>query len=85
MNGTGMSPWGIPHGWTFVQPRDEDIPSIERTVGAYTLTIGEDDGKWVWWLCPAGEGVSISRGDGRNMVDAIMRALDALATHVGGQ
>jgi hypothetical protein len=75
-----VAPWPVPHGWKFVQ---EDMPSIVRIVGDYNLIVAEDDGEWVWWLCPAGDSMSVSRGDAFDMIDGITRALDAFAKAVG--
>ena len=68
-----MAPWPVPHGWAYVY---DDMHSIERDVGGYTLIIGQDGAKWHWWLCPKGQGTSIDRGEGHDL-------LDALATHLG--
>jgi hypothetical protein len=70
------APWPVPHGWTFIQ---EDMPAIERVVGDYILSVGEDDGQWRWWLTPKTQIVSVARGDALDMVDGVTRALDALA------
>jgi hypothetical protein len=67
----------VPHGWTY-RLAPEDLPSVERDVGAYTLTVSLDDGSWVWWLCPRGEGLSIRHGEGADQQDAIFAALGAL-------
>ena len=77
-----MAPWPVPHGWAYVW---EDMHSIERAVGNYKLCIGQDDGEWRWWLCPNDSGLSIARGEGHDLLDAIWRAFDALATQLDNQ
>jgi hypothetical protein len=67
----------VPTGWSFVL--EDDMPSIERSVGAFTLTIGLDDYEWRWWLCPRGSSSSLDQGSGADMVDAIWQVFDALA------
>lgn len=74
-----MSPWPVPVGWAYVQVEQNGMHSIERDVGEYTLVIGQDEGKWRWWLCPKGEQSSLTRGDGLDLLDAVWRCFDALA------
>ncbi len=71
----------VPTGWRYVF---EEMPSIERDVGAFTLTVGLDDGDWHWWLCPLGSGFSVEHGEGVDMLDAIWQVFDALARRLGG-
>lgn len=67
----------VPTGWRFVV--EDGMPSVERDVGGFTLTVGLDDDDWRWWLCPLGSGSSVENGKGADMVDAIWQVFDALA------
>ena len=67
----------VPTGWRFVL--EDDVPSIERDVGDFTLTVGLDDSEWRWWLCPSGHSGAVHSGSGADMVDAIWQVFDALA------
>ena len=69
----------VPAGWTFVQEAAEEMPSVERDVGAFTLTVGLDDDEWRWWLCPRGSCSSVEQGRGEDLVDSIWQVFDALA------
>lgn len=69
----------VPAGWTFIQEDSEEMPSIERNVGAFTLTIGLDDCEWRWWLCLRGSWSSVEKGRGEDLVDSIWQVFDALA------
>jgi hypothetical protein len=70
------APWPIPLGWRYVY---EDMPSIERTVGPWSLIVAQDEGQWVWWLCPINDSSSVARGDGQDLLGAMWQVFDALA------
>jgi hypothetical protein len=72
------SPWPVPSGWTYVYA--EGMHCIEREVGPFKLSICDDDGQWVWWLCPQNDPLGCQRGEGHDVLDAMWRCFDALAT-----
>ena len=74
------APWPVPTGWAYVW---DDIHSIERDVGDYTLIVAQEGDKWLWWLCPKGKATSVARGETFDMLDAVWRTFDALATKMG--
>ena len=74
-----MSPWSIPAGWTFVPGDESSCPAIERDVGAFTLTVGDDGGKWVWWVCSQGSNLGTANGAATDMIDGVALSLDAVA------
>tara|TARA_Y100000389_G_scaffold188224_1_gene210554 strand:+ start:538 stop:801 length:264 start_codon:yes stop_codon:yes gene_type:complete len=78
-----VSPIPVPTGWRFVL--EDDMPTIERDVGSFTLTVGLDDGKWRWWLCPRGRDGATNHGVGADMVDAVWQVFDALARRLTGR
>lgn len=66
----------VPHGWSYVD--EEDLPSIERHIGDYTLTIGLDE-FWHWWIYPKGQLWPVhAHGRSNDQLHAIWSALDAL-------
>lgn len=79
------APWQIPSGWTHdfdESYRLDGMHLVERSVGAYRLIVGDDDGVWKWWLYPRIEGLSIASGEASDMLGAIWCALDELARHL---